>query len=492
MDELPNILDETYERTLLNIDNEKRKYARRLFRCLAVSTRPLRVEELADILAVKFHPAAPPIFNADWRPTDPKDAVLSACSTLIAIVDVDGCQVVQFAHFSVKEFLTSDRLSTSEERLSYYHIRRVTAHTVLARACVSLLLQLDDKIDKYTISRLPLAPYAAQHWVDHARFEDVSSRIEHAMERLFDSAQPQFAIWIWLYDIDHDWVDPMSGMNPTQPQASPLYYASLCGLHRLVQHLAIAHPSDIHRRGGYHITPLHAASVKGHVEVARVLLSHGADPNSQNDERFTPLHWASRRGHLAIVDSLLEHDAHVDPLTKIGRSPLSMASNEGRLEVARFLLNHGANVSSQDHGGCTPLHRASQYGEADVVQLLLDRGSNMELRNHNSCTPLHLSAQGGHFDVVQVLLQHGAIVDAIDNDYQTPLHKSSRAGYLDVVRLLLKHGADLNAQDKDDKTPWDHAERNQRHDVSQFLSDHSTTSSQPNEDRDSLHTASKN
>ena len=48
LNDLPKTLDETYGRTLLNIDEEKRQFAQRLFRCLAVSIRPLRVDELAE------------------------------------------------------------------------------------------------------------------------------------------------------------------------------------------------------------------------------------------------------------------------------------------------------------------------------------------------------------------------------------------------------------------------------------------------------------
>ena len=51
---LPADLDETYERTLRDISNQKRKYAQRLFQCLLVSIRPLYVEELAAILLGQF------------------------------------------------------------------------------------------------------------------------------------------------------------------------------------------------------------------------------------------------------------------------------------------------------------------------------------------------------------------------------------------------------------------------------------------------------
>src|SRR5712671_6775741 len=83
-DELPKTLDETYAHTLLGIDEEKRQYAQRLFRCLTVSIRPLRVEELAEILAIHFDDAVSPTFNPDWRPADAEEAVLSACSSLIS------------------------------------------------------------------------------------------------------------------------------------------------------------------------------------------------------------------------------------------------------------------------------------------------------------------------------------------------------------------------------------------------------------------------
>jgi hypothetical protein len=75
LNDLPKTLDETYGRTLLGIDEEKREYAQRLFQCLMVSIRPLRVDELAEVLAVQFDEVAPPTFNAAWRPENAEEAV---------------------------------------------------------------------------------------------------------------------------------------------------------------------------------------------------------------------------------------------------------------------------------------------------------------------------------------------------------------------------------------------------------------------------------
>src|SRR6266481_8814567 len=107
LDELPETLDETYERALRDIDEDNWAYAHRLFQCVLVAQRPLHVEELAEFLAFKSGEGGGLTFEEEWRPEDSRDTVLSTCSSLIAIVNVDGSQVIQFSHFSVKEYLTS-------------------------------------------------------------------------------------------------------------------------------------------------------------------------------------------------------------------------------------------------------------------------------------------------------------------------------------------------------------------------------------------------
>jgi hypothetical protein len=87
-------LDETYSRELSGIDKQKRNYAQRLFQCLLVSIRPLRVEALAEIFAVQLGETATPLFNSNLRPADAGEAVLSARSSLIAIVDKGGHRIV--------------------------------------------------------------------------------------------------------------------------------------------------------------------------------------------------------------------------------------------------------------------------------------------------------------------------------------------------------------------------------------------------------------
>jgi hypothetical protein len=180
----------------------------------------------------------------------------------------------------VKEFPTSDRLAVAAENLSRFYILPHSAHAILAQACLSVLLHLDDTVDKNTMKKFPLALYAAQYWADHGRFGNVSSQIQEQMTCLFDPNRPYFATWVWIHNLDLSFREPMFTTHPTQPEAVPLYYATLCGFCTLIERLAIAHPGDVNMRGGFYGTPLHAALAKGYIDVACLLLKHDADVNA--------------------------------------------------------------------------------------------------------------------------------------------------------------------------------------------------------------------
>ena len=113
-----------------------------------------------------------------------------------------GCPVVQFSHFSVKEFLLSDRLATSAKDISRYHIALEDANTLIARACLSFLLRDPVCESDVTTASSPLAEYAAVCWVDHAKVENVALRIRNGMESLFDPERPYFSAWIKLHNAD--------------------------------------------------------------------------------------------------------------------------------------------------------------------------------------------------------------------------------------------------------------------------------------------------
>ncbi|OCH94796.1 hypothetical protein OBBRIDRAFT_746651, partial [Obba rivulosa] len=269
LSDLPETLDETYKRTLMDIAKPNRKYAHRIFQCLTVSVRPLRVEEVAEVLAVDFNSGPIPHLEVQQRRTNPKDDILSLCSTLVT-VDANT-RVVQFAHFSVQEYLKSDRLASEpNDNVARFRILDEPAYTVIAQACLGVLLQTHND----SVLPSPLEWYAAEHWVNHAQFKTVSSHIEDAMCHLFHPTEPHFAAWIQIHNID------TLSLPVNQQSASPMYYAALCGFLSLMGHLLITHGQDVNASGGYHGTPLQAASSNDHLEVVQFLVEHGANVNA--------------------------------------------------------------------------------------------------------------------------------------------------------------------------------------------------------------------
>ena len=135
-----------------------------VLQCLVVAVRPLRVEELAKILAIDFDDEELPKLNLHWSWEDQEQALMSSCSSLIAIAESDESRIVEFSHFSVKEFLTSYQLASSNGDISRYHIDLEPAHIILAQACMSVLLRWDDLVEEGGIGNIsPLVGYAAEH-----------------------------------------------------------------------------------------------------------------------------------------------------------------------------------------------------------------------------------------------------------------------------------------------------------------------------------------
>ena len=470
LEQLPETLDETYERVLRDINKANREHACRLLQCLTVAVRPLCVEELAEVLAICFDAPAYggiPHLNPNWRWADRHQAVLSTCSSLISIVDDGDSKVVQFSHFSVKEFLTSDRLARSSGDVSRYHILLEPAHTILAQACLGALLHLDNSDEVFQTEvhdlrktqHFPLVEYSAQHWVNHARFGNVSSRIQDTMECFFDADKPHWTAWCrvdYRYGTDAKWGS--FAYSPHIAAPVPLYYASRGGFYDLVERLVGKHPEQINAEGGLMGTPLVAAMARKHFRIAEFLLRNGADVDAR------------------------------DPFTE---TLLYVACNDGALDFVLWLLDHGADVNARCREGCTPLHTAALNVQFQILQILIEHGADIHLRNDLGEFPLHIAARPrSHFrhspDIMQLLLDHGADPNARDNSGSTPLHlltwrygpwgfKKGYVGVKEVVegtRLLLKHGAILESEDNDGQTPMQLALDYGSHDIVACLSEY--------------------
>jgi len=510
--ELPESLDQTYEQILGRIRKSNRVHAHRLLQCLVVAVRPLHLKELAEVLAIDFSTAGgTPLVDEKLRWEDQKNAVLSACSSLITIIEDSGSRIVQFSHFSVKEFLTSGRLATSNiDALRDQHICLGPAHTVMAQACLAVLLRLD-KMDSRTIEWSPLTEYAATCFHDHAKFEDVLSHISDGVDDLLNPKKPHFDPWIWLqigdwnpsswhnahlvhhvFSSRHSSCLSLPGAPKFPPQIAPLYYVAALGHLCLAQRLLLTRPQDLRAKDNKGCAPFHIAVLAGKVEVSQLLIRHSVDLNIRDIEDHNLLHMAAWKGHIEIAQMLLEHDGttkvFINAPNKNGQTPLHLATQHNRHNIVDLLLKFGADPNAKDNDDMTPLFFTSQSTRSRaVVKLLLARGARVDVRNKNRQTPLHVASQHVNHNNMELLLKSGAVVDEQDNDKmtplllasqsprsgsaawlllnngasvkvqnshgQTPLHLASENNFPDVVELMLQLGAEVNARDNDDMTP---------------------------------------
>ena len=407
LEELPESLDETYERILREIRKPNQGHAHQLLQCLVAAVRPLRLEELAEVLAVDFVAEGIPNLNLGWRWEDQEEAVMSACSSLVVIVKDGDSRIVQFSHFSVKEFLTADRLAEPIRDVSRYHIRLETAHTVLGQACLGVLLRLDDRVDRDMIENFPLAQYAAQYWPTHARFGNASSHIMDGMKCLFDADKPHFPAWLWIYNEDYSEGRPMSTMCPEKPEASPLYYAAMLGFRDLADRLIAEHPEHVNARGGLEQTPTHVAARTGHADILSLLLEHGAEVDALGHNGQTPLHRASWQRKVKAGQCLLDHGADINARNNDGLTPLGSAAYKD-LEFTRMLVERGARINDYDSDGWTSLHWAIQSGNVQIAQLLLENGADVNVRDKSGKSPSQFGSARRIPEIAELLSKYGA------------------------------------------------------------------------------------
>jgi uncharacterized protein len=202
------------------------------------------------------------------------------------------------------------------------------------------------------------------------------------------------------------------------------------------------------------------ASLKGHLEVVRVLLAAGVDVNTKDSNGTTALILAAWKRHLGVVQALIDKGVDVNARAKDGNTALMLASSEGELKIVQALLAAGANVNAKQSNGATalilacngyttlltrPEHEvpvALDEGNLAVVQALLAKGADVDVSRSDGYTALMVAvSQAGSVKMVQALIDKGADVNAKANDSATALTLASKNSHLDVAQLLRTAGA---------------------------------------------------
>jgi hypothetical protein len=83
---------------------------------------------------------------------------------------------------------------------------------------------------------------------------------------------------------------------------------------------------------------IHAAAVRGQLEVVRLLLASGVAVDARTAQGVTALHLAAAAGHLEVARELVAAGAAVNAVESLGVSPVEAAREGGHTSVAQLLL----------------------------------------------------------------------------------------------------------------------------------------------------------
>ncbi|RYO93373.1 hypothetical protein DL762_001072 [Monosporascus cannonballus] len=450
--QLPKTLDETYERMLLAIDEMYEEEAKRALMWLAFSERPLSVEEVAEAACVD--PDADPPFKEDDRFQDPRNNILEILGSLVSLAPGDK---IRLAHFSVKEYLLSTRLRTSQS--ADFAVSEMDAHLLCTRSCLAYVVREEEA--PLRLCELPFITYACMYWPHHAQRVPEDDKRIRPWANVFYGSRPVYENWQSMLAPASPLPEVGTG-GPQQKTLSPLCHASAMGFTSIVEEL-ISQPEAIIAAGveGGRWTALHTASMCGKKRTVSTILGLTKQTpiiNAVSPEGTTALHLASSRGFGDVVSLLLRHGASTEIEDPKGELAIALAAASGHLSVVQLLLaeNEATSDLSERHKGAALLS-AIETDYISIIEKLLEYGASTETTNSNGLTPLLLATVSGRTQAARLLLKHGADPNRVDPLKSTPLHRAVQKGIDWAVELLIEHGADPTRRDSDGKTPFHYA-----------------------------------
>ena len=393
-------------------------------------------------------------------------------------LSIQHTQIARIAHFSVQEYLESERIRY--QKASMFSLKKATAHAEIAQVCLVYLLYsglASTKLSEVVLIEYPLAHYAAMYWYDHyTATPNHAARLDYLILELFKAPKDSFENWIRLHDLDRIDTFQIHTMN-RRPNVnfelrvdeipSPLYYASFLGLDNVLLQL-IGLEKDNHRsktpestpelavsrlinaRCRYRTNALQGASHSGFEKVVQILLDHQADVNNRAARQASALQMASYYGHEKVVRLLIANDAYVNAQGGHYGNALQAASCNGHIEVVQLLLDHGADVHALGGFHDTALAGAARNGHESVVLLLLKNNADV---NAQGGAALQAASGNREEQIVRLLLANNANVNA-RGPYGTALTDAVWRENEKMVQLLLEHGADVNARGTSRNAPF--------------------------------------
>jgi ankyrin repeat protein len=470
--DLPQGLDATYDRMLLEIDPKYQKQVASTLKWLAFSLRPLRLEELAEIFILD-HESDPP-FQDDDRLLQSEDVLMYLPGMVTKDEDGYNPIKIRLAHFSIKEYLMSERIRQHRiERVRFFSTTELESHLHIAAACLSYHLQLSQTIvaTEQDCRHFALWPYAAQAWSEHlesAPRESWSTTLIERVLQVLTAKSRGLLNMIRIQDPDDDnhrdnndsldnviswpnWKETFDTLAP------PLYYVvhdgvQLCSL--LLDNGASV--DELSPKGSE--SALYRAAYLGRESTVQLLLDRGASINIRGGHYGSPLQAAAYKSHERVVQLLLDRGADIN-ITGGEYGTAIYAAVHTNQSIARLLLNRGADPTAPGGKFGNALQAAAYLDYKSMVRLMLDRGADINARGGFFGTALQAAAYGNAdqsaiagpsrdtIRFLHFLLNRGADINAYGGYFGNALQAAIAKDRYHVVKMLVSRGAELAPQE---------------------------------------------
>ncbi|KAI3814803.1 hypothetical protein L1987_14448 [Smallanthus sonchifolius] len=198
-------------------------------------------------------------------------------------------------------------------------------------------------------------------------------------------------------------------------------------------------------------TPLHVASMLGHVDFVKEVITRKPHLTMECDsQKRLPLHMASAKGHVDIVKALvLANPETCLARDRDGGNPLHLAAVKGHCEVVKELVRaqpHATRAMVQQE---TILHLCVKHNQLEVLKLLIETMSDHEFINTKDAfgnTILHLAVADKQVQTINLLLLNTTIeVNATNMNGETSMDILAQLPrdlkYQQIMQSLTRAGA---------------------------------------------------